>query len=131
VVVGLVGFFALIGVLVSAAGTYAAYRFRTCVPQLRHEKLSDISGYDFEIDETGCVLTFLPGSLIDVKIYRHGDNNWMILTSYFPERGDPLPSFNVSDDRIIVSAPNMPGDFKLNYFDGKVIEYRIGKPAAP
>lgn len=127
IVVSLIAFFALIGVLVSAAGTYVVYRFRTCNFE-KHERLLDISGYDFEIEETSCTLTVLPGSLIGITIYRHGDQNGTTVTSYFPQRGDPLPSFSVSNDQIIVSAPRSLDDYSLNYFDGKMLEYHVRPP---
>jgi hypothetical protein len=126
----LVGMFAAIGVLASAAAAYVTYRFKTCGPQLRHEELSDVSGLDFEINETSCIPALLPDTAIEVSVSDPHDRNDRYpntVLEYVPNRGDPLPSIAVSGDTITISAPAMRQKFRMNYWRDKVVKYEVGK----
>ncbi len=96
------------------------------------KKISDLSGFDFEIDTTVC---FGIGSWVDSKIMaaKKGKKRRTLLVKYGPIAQVALPTISVPEkDRIVIAIPWVSSvHAKRNRWRGMRIDYEIGKITYP
>ena len=102
--------------------------FDACTTETR-QKISNLSGFDFEISETDCDLIAKDAS-ITVSVSKAGEHRKMPLIKYFPAGWrDPLPSIAVSGpDQFLISIPGISSSlfFEHRKWEGISFDYGIG-----
>jgi hypothetical protein len=82
-----------------------------CITESK-QKISDLSGLDFEISETDCD-TLAKDASMSVVVAKHGDREKTLLFKFMPVYGVPLPNIAVDAQRstILISVPEIEDIF--------------------
>lgn len=98
-----------------------------CITESRR-KISDPSGYDFEITDTYCS-AIAHWANADVYVTKKGDRRRTLLFEYGPVEIAELPSVRVEGDhKIVISVPWVGVVFaRRHVWRGMKIEYEIGR----
>src|SRR6185437_15715280 len=90
-------------------------------------KISDLSGFDFEISETDCD-TLAKDASVSVLASKHGETKQTLLFKYDPLWFEPVPSITFLDQRTVkISIPRVSSlFFQRNQWNGLSIVYEIG-----
>ena len=94
---------------------------------MEHQRISNVSGFDFEISETDCDLV-AKDAAISVFISKAGQSKKTLLFKYVPPGYGTLPSITAIDDHTIkISIWRVPVIFcRKEKWQTLTIEYAIG-----
>jgi hypothetical protein len=121
---GLTVTFGAIYLLLAAIGL--APTPQTCITET-HEKISGISGFDFEISETNCS-TLGEDASISVFAYKSEQTKGTLLLKYGPAGVDPLPHITSVDQHTVQISISRVSDllFRRDSLNGLSVNYDIG-----
>ena len=98
----------------------------TCITET-HKKISDLSGFDFEVSETDCS-TLGEDASISVFASKPGQTKKMLLFKYGPASAEPMPVITSVGQHAVEISVSRISDliFRRDDWEGLTVNYNIG-----